>query len=564
MATPGQFVEQAMLSGYDQGSSLKDQRKQKLSDQEFEQKANLHAQELQSNREKLASLDPTKDAKEYADTQNALRQNFTDIRELFHPEKNPGAIARFGHIVTDALKLTNPKKRIEGMAAQREAGIQKDERQAQGVAASLPLSPEKRALQGVQTDAATKLASFNAAIENFKKMNPDATDEEIQSFRNDEIQKMYGTTVMGEYTPVTGTLDGAPVNFNYDKKHNRYTYPSGESVSPETLKNVKWDVKTNESARTRVDYAKFLEKNTDYEKKGGTFESWKTEQAGIGRNRAAAAKPETFDKQYQNILVKESSGQPLTPDEQAHEAAWKLWNKERFIDPGVARMAAAGASRYIMVYDPADPENVIPMRAGDAAKAGFRSPQSIAFQIDKAITRYMVAGQGAVNINYFNTATDHLEILRQAGEALNNGDYPLFNKYANSFSTATGAPAPTNFDAVKSAVAGELSKTFKGTGATDQEIAEINQTINNAQSPQQIQGAIGFYTRLMGSKLHSLKMQTEAGKQGKAAFPGWNNPTPPQGGGAGSKHKIKIGTKFYTYNGTGDTSDLKNYTEVPK
>ena len=147
------------MNSYIEGQ-LADQRR--LKDEEFEQKANLHAQELQSNREKLASLDPTKDAKEYADTQNALRQNFTDIRELYHPEKNPGAIARFGHIVTDALKLTNPKKRIEGMAAQREAGIQKDERQAQGVVASLPLSPERKSITG-STDRCGYQTSINAS-----------------------------------------------------------------------------------------------------------------------------------------------------------------------------------------------------------------------------------------------------------------------------------------------------------------------------------------------------------------------------------------------------------------
>ena len=211
-----------------------------------------------------------------------------------------------------------------------------------------------------------------------------------------------------------------------------------------------------------------------------------------------------------------------------------------------------------MVYNPADPENVIPMRAADAAKMGARSPQSIAFQTDKAITRYMVAGQGGVNINYFNTATDHLEILRQAGEALNNGDYPLFNKYANSFATATGAPAPTNFDAVKSAVSGELSKTFKGTGATDQEIAEINQTINNAQSPQQIQGAIEYYTKLMGSKLGALKGQYTAGKSGQPNFPG-TTPTP-QGGGSSlppaARAKLKEG--HVTTFGNGQKWTLKN------
>ena len=551
--------DQAWQIGAAIGSKRADERrahKQALSDQEFEQKANLHAQELQSNREKLSSLDPTKDAKEYADTQNALRQNLTDIRDLYHPERHPNAVSRFGHIVTDALKLTNPQQRIQAEAQKREAGIQGDEKLAQGVTASLPFTPERQALQGVQTDASTKLASFNAAVKNFQAMNPDATPEQIQSFRNDQIQKMYGSTVSGSWKNVSGKLNGQPASLLFDAKTGKYRLPNRESVPEEMMST--WVADTNVNESTRADYAKFLETNTDYEKKGGTFESWKAEQAGIGRNRASAAKPETFDKQYQTILVKEQSGQPLTPDEQAHKLAWHMWNKERFVDPGVARMVASGANRYIMVYNPADPENVIPMRAADAAKSGARSPQSIAFQTDKAITRYMVAGQGGVNINYFNTATDHLEILRQAGEALNNGDYPLFNKYANSFATATGAPAPTNFDAVKSAVSGELSKTFKGTGATDQEIAEINQTINNAQSPQQIQGAIEYYTKLMGSKLGALKGQYDSGKSGRPNFPG-GAPTP-QGGGSSlppaARARLKEG--LVTTFGNGQKWTLKN------
>ena len=190
-------------------------------------------------------------------------------------------------------------------------------------------------------------------------------------------------------------------------------------------------------------------------------------------------------------------------------------------------MAAAGAGRYIMVYNPADPENVVPMRAGDASRAGFRSPQSIAFQTDKAITRYMTSGAGGTNINYFNTATEHLDLLREAGDALNNGNYPLFNQYANRFAAATGDPAPSNFESVKAAVAGELSKTFKGTGATDTEISEINTTINQAQSPQQILGAISYYSRLMGSKVHALQMQFENAKSGNP-FGGTSNP--PDGG----------------------------------
>jgi hypothetical protein len=176
--------------------------------------------------------------------------------------------------------------------------------------------------------------------------------------------------------------------------------------------------------------------------------------------------------------------------------------------------------RYVPVIDPSNPENVVLMRAGEAAKAGVGTPQSIGFKTDQAITKYMTSGAGGTNINYFNTATDHLALLRQAGEELKNGNMPAFNSLANRFATATGGAAPTDFNTVKSAVAGELSKTFKGTGATDAEISEINQTINSSQSPEQINGAINYYTQLMGGKVNALKAQYEAGKKGQPNFGG--------------------------------------------
>lgn len=102
---------------------------------------------------------------------------------------------------------------------------------------------------------------------------------------------------------------------------------------------------------------------------------------------------------------------------------------------------------------------------------------------------------------------------------MNNGDIQRLNQFGNAFARETGDPAPTNFNAIRSAVSGELSKTFKGTGATDQEISEINQGINSAESPEQLHGAINYYTRLMDGKISAMRAQYEAGKQGRPAFP---------------------------------------------
>jgi len=523
----------AFTLGFESGarqSAANQARKQALSDHEFQTKV----QDLIDKRTSLVSKIPAlKGTPDYEPTVQALTQVEQGLRTLYHPENNPGAIAKFGHLLTDHLGLTSPDKRKAQAQAKTAQGQLSDLRSVQSDIAAAPLSAEQQA----QSKAASDLASFQAAIKNWKILNPSATPEEERGFIQDLIQKSYGTASRGNWVNVSGKLNDQPVTLLFDKNTRQYRTQSGDAIPPEIIDTFKPDTKTSVDASKRADYASYLETHPKYEKNGGTYESWTALQSAAGRQ--SAPKPETLDNQYKAILVKEQSGQPLNADEKAHKAAWQIYNRETKIDPGVARAAAFGAMRYIPVLDPSNPENVIMMRAGDAAKYGVNTPQSIAFKTDTAITRYMTSGAGGTNITYFNTATDHLRLLKEAGEALNNGDYPLFNRYANQFSTATGDPAPTNFEAVKTAVAGELSKTFKGTGATDSEIGEINQTINQAQSPQQIQGAIDYYSNLMGSKIHALQLQYEAGKSGKPNFPG-SAPTHSPQNETGNRSDTKI------------------------
>jgi hypothetical protein len=265
--------------------------------------------------------------------------------------------------------------------------------------------------------------------------------------------------------------------------------------------------------RARQDYA------ADPDPNKGSFEEWKAKQATAGR---VAANPPKVNRDDRAIAIKQKQqlGQQLTPEEQAYLGAYNAWTKETKIDPGIARAVAFGANRYLPVIDPNDPEKVTFMRAGDAARQGAGSPASIAFQTDKALTRAFTSGQPAQTINYFNTATEHLKQLQQAADALNNGDLQLFNRLANSWATNTGNPAPTNFATIRNAVAGELSKTFKGAAATDAEIDAINTSINSSQSPAQLSGAIQNNIRLMGSKMEALRGQYEQGKRGQPNFPG--------------------------------------------
>ena len=492
--------------------------------QVYEDRHNELRGNIDAIRGKLAAVDKTTNPKDYEETSKALDAANKSYQDFIDPTKNPGVFERVKHLVhagpgaqapkdDSGKEIPGAKKLYPSQMKQEAEKLRKALGETQAQVAAGPLSPEQQA--GVT--GRLNLAGIQAQIKNYDTLNPHATPEERNSFRSTLIQR----SLLGQEKP---TL-------------KLYTLPDGtkawlDATRPDLIPPGSTAAVTETGdTRKRADFEAFKKDNPEYK---GTFEEWIATQAATGRGKAP--KPETLDNAYKAILIKEQSGQPLTADEKAHKAAWQIYNRETKIDPGVARAAAFGAMRYIPVVDPTDPQKVVMMRAGDAARSGVGTPASIAFKTDAAITKYMTSGQGGVNINYFNTATDHLEILRQAGEALNNGDYPAFTGLAKRFATATGDPAPTNFDSVKSAVAGELSKTFKGTGATDQEIAEINTTINNAQSPQQIAGAINSYTRLMGSKLDALKGQYTAGKSGQPNFPG-STPTPTSGGSPTGRYK---------------------------
>lgn len=84
--------------------------KQAIADEEFQSKVHDIAQNRLDLQAKLPTLldENGKPTPEYHETMTALEQNLKDMRDMFHPQKNPGAIQKFGHILTDALHITKP------------------------------------------------------------------------------------------------------------------------------------------------------------------------------------------------------------------------------------------------------------------------------------------------------------------------------------------------------------------------------------------------------------------------------------------------------------------------
>ena len=117
--------------------------------------------------------------------------------------------------------------------------------------------------------------------------------------------------------------------------------------------------------------------------------------------------------------------------------------------------------------------------------------------------------------------------MAKLADALNNGNIPLINQLSNEWATATGSAAPTNFNGIRDAVAGELSRLYTGVGATQQEIANIESGVSNVQSPEQLAGIISTDLATMQGKIQASAEQYMMGTEGQPAFPEDIVPPPP-------------------------------------
>lgn len=125
-----------------------------------------------------------------------------------------------------------------------------------------------------------------------------------------------------------------------------------------------------------------------------------------------------------------------------------------------------------------------------------------------ALQRFTSGKQGDV-IRSLNVVVDHVGTLRKLGEALKNGQYPLFNKLAQEWAKQTGKPAPTNFETARDIVGTEIIKSLGVAGAgTEKERSGMSQRFSRASSWPQLMGTIDEAVRpLLGGQLRGLRQQ---------------------------------------------------------
>lgn len=160
-------------------------------------------------------------------------------------------------------------------------------------------------------------------------------------------------------------------------------------------------------------------------------------------------------------------------------------------EPIIARAAKMADERKI-------PLNELPKRWQE-----FNSQQV-------AIQRFLSGPQGQQTVS-INTVIDHLQTMREVGQALKNGDITLLNRIGQAFARETGQPEPTNALMTAQMVGSEIVKAMGVAGAgTESERSELGNAWNLSSSPEQIEGAARTAEKLLAGKVFSLRL----------AFPG--------------------------------------------
>jgi len=134
----------------------------------------------------------------------------------------------------------------------------------------------------------------------------------------------------------------------------------------------------------------------------------------------------------------------------------------------------------------------------------------------KAMKDFSTGKQGNT-VRSFNVALYHLGTLDKLADALSNNDLKQVNRFSQMVAEQTGNPAPLNFDAAKKIVADEIVKAIVGSGGGVTDREEAAKTINRANTPAQLKGAISTYKELMQGQLKGLQQQYES-STGKTDF----------------------------------------------
>lgn len=135
------------------------------------------------------------------------------------------------------------------------------------------------------------------------------------------------------------------------------------------------------------------------------------------------------------------------------------------------------------------------------------------YPVAQATMTAFAKGKQGDTVRFIGNTLQHMDVLRQAADALNNGDYPLLNRLANAVGTQAGSSAPTTYNAIASVVGNEVVKAVVGSGGGVGDREKSQQILADFNNPKTVSGVLGGYTNLLGGQLSGLEQQYKAGTQ---------------------------------------------------
>lgn len=195
----------------------------------------------------------------------------------------------------------------------------------------------------------------------------------------------------------------------------------------------------------------------------------------------------------------------------ASQAAGRTpFNDQTYVNPSTT----SGLARLIANYE-VPPLSGFALRSaqGQAIMAAVKqmnpSYDATAYNTKNTARMKFAVGAQGNTVRSLSVATDHLDQLSQAVDALRNGGIPAANRIANAWGVHTGNPAVTNFNAMKEIVGDEVVKAVVGSSGAEGDRDAIKEAFNAARSPAQLEGVIEHYEGLMGGQLSGLRRQYE-------------------------------------------------------
>jgi len=123
-----------------------------------------------------------------------------------------------------------------------------------------------------------------------------------------------------------------------------------------------------------------------------------------------------------------------------------------------------------------------------------------------ASTRQGTAGGSLLSAG---VASNHLDLLAEAGDALKNNDTQALNRVANKIGVAVGKSSAVTFSAIADQVNSEVGKVVAGGTPHEAELSKLAQNLNTDQSPDQTKNVIRAYVNLMSGRVNEINERSQ-------------------------------------------------------